>query len=329
MSETTTSVTEENGNQFTIESSTNAFLNKWDDAQKPSETNEEKSEPEATENSEEVEEVEQTEEVEVEEQETDLEEVEETEVIEEQEISDDDFVTNIKVGDDTHQVSVKELKRLYGQEKSLTQKSQQIAETRKKLEDEVDKTAVAFNTMLKRAEERFKPYAEIDMLVASKNMDTDQFAQLRKEAGEAYNEFTYLKQESDKFVKQVQDARTEEVKQRVTEARKELKNDVQDWNETLERQIRDYAIKAGVPKSQVDDLVEPSAFKILLKAMRYDEGKKVVVKKKTQAPKRVLKPGVSKTSSSVKRQQQESMKQLASTGSIDDATNAFLSKWSA
>ena len=53
MSETTQSVAE-TGSQFTIESSTNAFLDKWQDAEKPSETNEEKSEPEATETSEEV-----------------------------------------------------------------------------------------------------------------------------------------------------------------------------------------------------------------------------------------------------------------------------------
>ena len=81
MSETTQSVAE-TGSQFTIESSTNAFLDKWQDAEKPSETNEEKSEPEATETSEEVEEVVETEEVETEEQETDLEEVEETEEVE-------------------------------------------------------------------------------------------------------------------------------------------------------------------------------------------------------------------------------------------------------
>ena len=41
----------------------------------------------------------------------------------EKEVLAEDALVEVKVGDETNQVSVKELTRLYGQEKSLTQKS--------------------------------------------------------------------------------------------------------------------------------------------------------------------------------------------------------------
>src|SRR5574337_877989 len=43
----------------------------------------------------------------------------------------DDVIVKIKVGDKEHEVPVKDLKRLYGQEASLTRKSQEVAAQRK------------------------------------------------------------------------------------------------------------------------------------------------------------------------------------------------------
>ena len=53
--------------------------------------------------------------------------------------------------------------------------------------------------MLKKAEERYKPYSEVDMLVASKTMDDGDFAALRKEAQLAHDDVRFLKEEADNF----------------------------------------------------------------------------------------------------------------------------------
>ena len=60
--------------------------------------------------------------------------------------------------------------------------------------------------MLEKARERYKPYSEVDMLVASKSMDTDDFAQLRKEAQQAADDVKFLEQEADAYFKQLQSA---------------------------------------------------------------------------------------------------------------------------
>lgn len=75
---------------------------------------------------------------------------------------DDDTYTKIKVGDEEHEVSVKELKRLWGQEKALTQKSQEVAKQTKKAEEDTARALAALDVMVKRAQEASKPYREMN-----------------------------------------------------------------------------------------------------------------------------------------------------------------------
>ena len=84
----------------------------------------------------------------------------------------------VLVDGETHGVSVASLKRLAGQERSLTRKSQHVAQQRKQAEDALQKTDAVLQAML-QSEERYKPYAS-GFLVASKTMDDADFAALRK-----------------------------------------------------------------------------------------------------------------------------------------------------
>ena len=84
-----------------------------------------------------------------------------------------------------------DLKRLYGQEASLTQKSQQLSAQRKQAEDAIQRSDALFQAMLQRAEERFKPYSDVDMLLASKTMSAEDFATLRKEAQSAQEDVNF------------------------------------------------------------------------------------------------------------------------------------------
>ena len=53
---------------------------------------------------------------------------------EEEKVLSDEALVEIKVADETNQVSVNDLKRLYGQEAAITKKSQAIASQPKKVE---------------------------------------------------------------------------------------------------------------------------------------------------------------------------------------------------
>ena len=87
-----------------------------------------------------------------------------------------------QVDGETQQVSLKSLKRLHGQEASLTRKSQEVAAKRKEAEEALGKADISYRKLLERAESRMKPYAEVDMLVASRQMSSEDFAAFRKEA---------------------------------------------------------------------------------------------------------------------------------------------------
>ena len=155
MSETTESVpsTDNPQQEPTVDAAVNAFLDKWEDS--PAETSEPVSESEAEVADTSDEQLEATQDQETVEEATDLgeEEViyEEVEVVDSEEVeyetAADDYVTQIKVGEEIHEVSVADLKRLYGQEKSLTQKSQQVSEQRKSLDAELERTQAAYNVL--------------------------------------------------------------------------------------------------------------------------------------------------------------------------------------
>ena len=127
------------------------------------------------------------------------EEDDETEVL----LSDETMV-EISVDGEVKQASLKDLKRLHGQEASLTRKSQEVAAKRKEAEDALGKAHISYQKLLERAEARMKPYAEVDMLVASRQMSTEDFAAFRRESQEAEKDLKFLQEESSAFYKDAQ-----------------------------------------------------------------------------------------------------------------------------
>jgi hypothetical protein len=240
----------------------------------------------------------------------------------------DDSVVEIKVDDEVLKVSVKDLKRLYGQEAALTKKSQQVAAKRKELEQDSLKTAAILDKMYKKAEERWKPYSEIDMLVASKQLDTDQFTALRAEAQAAWEDFKFVSEEAEHFLKESQTKQQEQLKTAAAESVKTLKQNIPNWNSNLYDSIREYAVSQGMPSDMVNSLVDPVAIQIIHKARLYDEGKKIATKKKVSKPQKIMKSTkASDPKAMASNKQLESQQKLSRTGDIDDAADLFLSRW--
>lgn len=241
----------------------------------------------------------------------------------------DDAVVEIKVDDETLKVSVKDLKRLYGQEAALTKKSQQVAAKRKELDQEGIKTAAILDKMYNKAAERWKPYAEIDMLVASKQLDTESFTALRAEAQAAYEDFRFISEEANAFVQDTQAQQQAKLKEAAAEAVTVLKEAIPNWSTALYDSIREYAVKTGMQPEVVNNLVDPVAIQLIHKARLYDEAKKIATKKKVNAPKKVIKS----TSLSDPKDMNNSKKQelaanrLRSSGEVEDAADLFLNRW--
>lgn len=324
----------------TTEDAADSFLKGWETEDNDDSSSSSTDEEDNTEGQESDEdETEESQDVETEEEETDPEEDSEDTDDDEQEEDkeptgkkpktlDDDSVVDIKVDDEVLKVSVKDLKRLYGQEAALTKKSQQVAAKRKEIEQDSLKTAAILDKMYKKAEERWKPYSEVDMLLASKQLDAEQFTALRAEAQAAWEDFRFVSEEADVFLKETGAKQQSQLKEAAAESVKVLKEAIPNWSTNLYDSIREYAVSKGMPKEMINTLVDPVAIQIIHKARLYDEAKKIVTKKKLASPKKIMKSTKASDPKAMNiNKQSESQQKLLRTGDLDDAADLFLSRW--
>lgn len=318
-----------------------AFLDRWTDDQdkKPAseaevdtkdpdpEQDVEEEQDEAEEDTEESEETEDPEEDEEETEEETEEESEEDEGDKPKKTLDDDAEVEIKVDDETLKVSVKDLKRLYGQEAALTKKSQQVAQQRKALEAEQVKVSATLERMYKKAAEKWEPYSKVDMLVAAKTLDAEEFTALRNAATAAYEEFQYITQEVDSYIKEQQTAQQAQLKEAAAEAAKVLKDAIPGWSRETYHKILSYGEAQGMDREMLNNLVDPVALQLIHKARLYDEGQKVVTKKKVKIAKKVLKPSANPSDKFDSEKKVKAVQRFKQTGAVDDAAELFLSRW--
>jgi hypothetical protein len=247
----------------------------------------------------------------------------------------DDTEVEIMVDGKAHQTSIKDLKRLYGMDKSLTRKSQETAERRKEAEDAISKSQVVFDKLVKQAQERYEPYQKVDMLVAAKEMSTEDFTALRKEAQDAYQNLQFLTEEADSYYGGLKAQQAELQKTAAVECVKVLQEQIPEWSNALYNDIRHYAIAQGLPENDVNQYVDPAVVLLIHKARLYDEAKKVstVKKKKSAAKQKVLrsKKAPQNDADAKKSDVDKQLAQLRANGGndMDDIANVFLKRWDA
>lgn len=314
-----------------------AILQRWEDPQEEVSEDAEEATSDQLEETEQEQVIEEEEELELEEAEDDedLEEADEeaededdTEEEDSLELSDDTLV-DIVVDGEAQQASISALKRLYGQEQSLTRKSQETARLRKEAESSIEKSHVILQKMLEQAQERAKPYEEVDMMLASKQLSDADFAQLRKEAKEAQDNLKFLNEEANAYYGELQKQQQVNLQQQAAEAVKVLQQEIPDWSNSMYNDIRSYAIGQGLPQEQVDQYVDPTVIQILRKSMLYDAGKKVATVKKKTPTKRVLKSKKSPANAQqVRAKKNAELAQKARTSTDpDDLADLIMSRW--
>jgi hypothetical protein len=243
---------------------------------------------------------------------------------------DDEAKVKIKVDDEELEVSVKDLKRLYGQEAALTKKSQQVASQRKEVEAANQKAAAQIDRIYQKAAARWEPYSKIDMLVASKQLDAESFTALRAEAQAAWDDFRFITQEVDTFVANANEQRQQAMKAAAVDAVKTLQEKLPGWNQKVYDEVRSYGIDKGLAPEVINNMVDANALLIIHKAMQFDKAKSVVTKKVNNTPKKVLKTTKAVTSNDAKVDKTTKAKQrLKTSGSTDDAADLFLARWAA
>ncbi len=330
-----------------------AILSRWQDGETLSEEDEEaadepreEDEDETSEDQSEIQDDNDEQTEDEDDEDPDQEESEEPETDEEDEVElsgiDDDTQVEIIVDGETQRVSIAALKRLHGQEASLTRKSQDLAATRKQADAALQKADISYQKLLQRAEARAKPYSEVDMLVASRQMDADDFAKLRAEAKDAEDNLKFLKEEADAFYRDAQDQQKVLHQQAASECVKVLQSQMPDWGNDLYNDIRSYAVSQGLPQEQVDQYVDPQVIMLLNKARLYDQTKATAETKKAKSKvirakdgnkgKKILRSTKSPVSDDsavrrAKKAQQMLRSNPSRNGDADDIAEALLARW--
>lgn len=245
---------------------------------------------------------------------------------------DDDEVT-ITVDGAEHKVPVKDLKRLYGQEASLTQKSQEVAQRRKEADERATAHVSLVQSYLTRAQARLKEFEGVDFMVAQTEMEPEDFKRLREDALRAYEDVQFLTAEMQNAGTMIQRSRTEYIQQNAPKALEQIKAAIPDWNDQRYKDLREYAVKHGVERSEIDMAIEPSVFILLDKAQRYDAAvakaaaKKAALKaQKAPATKTVR---TTREASTDSKTSGRAMTKLRDSGTPEDAAAAFLERWAA
>lgn len=246
--------------------------------------------------------------------------------------ADDEHEVVVSVDGQEHRVQVKDLKRLFGQEASLTRKSQEVATLRSQVTEQSEYHLTALKSMIGRAEERYKPYAEVDWALAAAKLPADEYQSLKVAAETLKADIDYYKEE---LGKEVDNARTQQVESLQQAAQQcnaalvtpESPHHIEGWNETVYNEIRTYAVEMGVPQETIDRTVDPAAIKLVHKAMLYDKAQKTAVKKLANAPRNVNKTPTNDSNAS-QGGERKAMERLRKSGDEDDAMAVLMARWS-
>lgn len=244
-------------------------------------------------------------------------------------LADDKHVIKYNLDGKEYSASVKDLKRLAGQEASLTRKSQEIAAKRKEVDNNGATYVAGLAKLVQVAEEDYRPYANIDFLAASREMEPEEFDALRQDATAKYERFKFFNEELGGVMQTLEQQNAERLKAQAVETVKILSDPdggIEGWSPDLYKELRTYAIGTGLEETIVDRFVDPVVFKILHKAWSYDKAKNVATKKKAKAPKKVLKSDESGGDFSQDKHK-KAMSNLRQSGKREDAQAALLAKW--
>lgn len=247
-----------------------------------------------------------------------------------QETDPDDAEVDIKVGEETKKATIKELKRLYGQEAALTQKSQALAQQRAAADATFTQASHALKTMTERAAEAYKPYADLDWFVLSTKMDPETFQGLRQDAAMAEANVKFYETELNATVAKHQEQTQLAHREAAAECVKVMENPetgIPGFGQPMYQEMLGFARSQGFDNAHM--ITKPGVLKLLHMAMEWHKSQtatKTAEAKIAKAPNKptvVLKPGKRADQSPTR----SAMQALRKTGSTDDAADAFLASF--
>ncbi len=258
--------------------------------------------------------------------------------------ADDDEIVHSHDGKELR-VSVKDVKRLVGQEAALTKASMQTSAYNKQLDGELKAQFDGYTALKERVNARWKKFENVDLALYAARLDDASYKVLKADVDEAKADVDFVHNELAKTGEKLRQREYEQLRQNSQNCLKTLKDNTEgnryhipEWNDGLYAQLMKFGVEEwGIPLEALQTETSPVAWKLLHNDMatRQATQKKEEVKKtsseklkkatpvvKTTPKIRVTKPGGAADN---KRDSFEHATQrLARSGSRDDATKAFM-----
>lgn len=231
----------------------------------------------------------------------------------------DDHIVKVTLDGETKEFTVGTLKRLAGQEASLTRKSQEA--------DLVGgRAAAALQAALSVAQEDLAPYQGVDWMVLQQEMDPGEFKWHRENAQRLDARFRKLVGAAEGFEKDLSDRRQAASAEMAAEALREMTADVPGWDDKADAAVRAFGVSQGLDPNDVKGISNAKVLKILRKAMLYDQGQKVATQKVKDAPNKVLR-GTNRAQAAKGINVRKAERALKTTGSDDAAVAVLMGRW--
>jgi hypothetical protein len=248
----------------------------------------------------------------------------------------DDYEFEHPVNGQVKKFTIAQAKRVLGQEAALTQRSMELAETKKIADETVTTYAASLNYLYEKAKAKADQYTDTNLLLWSKDMPEPELKKLVEEAKIAKQDKEYFEKEISTVSRRLQAESAQRLRvegQRCTEILQGPveQGGIEGFDQKRYEDLMGFAVKAGIPAQTVHTLVDPGAWRIIDMAYRYARGTKTLETKtspvKPAKPGRVVKSTPTAAVQSVTKDKQ-AMRNLRATGDVDAAADVFLSRLS-
>lgn len=231
----------------------------------------------------------------------------------------DDTVVKVQVDGQETEVTVGSLKRLAGQEASLTKKSQEA--------DLVGgRAATALQGALESILEDLAPYKDVDWVLEGRRMEPEEFEWHR----ETYNRLT---KRYERVMGAARDFETTYGARRTTrdaEAAQAARVELGDtWTDAVDTEVRKFAVSRGLPEAEVQGITSPVVLKLIKDAMDHTKAAAVAAEKVKASPKAVRKSSGREPITPSAEKSQRAFAKKAATGAVSeaDAVAALMGRW--
>jgi hypothetical protein len=225
-------------------------------------------------------------------------------------------------------VTAEELKLGYLRQSDYTQKTQNLAESRKAAEAQIEETTATMSALLSAAGADLSRFQGVDWERAAVE-NPEQYKQAKASFEQTRSTYEFIKAQSDQYQEQQQQQAETAQKEAATESLTVLTTNIPNWSNDLYYSIGEYAQKdLGVSSEEFNQVADHRIITALYKAMQFDQAKTVAAKKKIKAsPTKTLSGGkADATKATQSESSRKASERLRRTGRVEDAAAVILNR---